>query len=195
MRFFSLISDFTHEMAVRYCVTDYDRELAMVAVLDHEGERQIVGVGRLEADPNHTVAEYAVIVPDAWQGRGIGSLLTDRCLEIAKQWGVKTVRAETLNVNERMIGIFKNRKFAIERAGDGETIIATLKLAGSSRKRAKKKTAKKTGRKTAKKTTRKSAKKVAKKVAKTVAKKSVRKTARKAGRKVAKKAGRTKSGR
>jgi len=142
MRFFSLISDFTHEMAVRYCVNDYDRELAMVAVAEHEGEQQLVGIGRLEADPNHTVAEYAVIVPDAWQGRGIGSLLTDRCLEIARDWGVRQVRAQTLAVNERMIAIFKHRGFTITPEGDGETITATRKLTRTPRKRTARKAGK-----------------------------------------------------
>ena len=65
MRFFSLISDFTHEMAVRYCVNDYDRELALVAETEHDGRRLLVGVARLVADPNHHTAEFAVIIPDA----------------------------------------------------------------------------------------------------------------------------------
>ena len=51
MRFFSLIIDFTHEMAVRYCVNDYDREHAHVAEIKHKGERKQVGVGSHQPDP------------------------------------------------------------------------------------------------------------------------------------------------
>ena len=55
----------THEMATRYCFIDYDRELAIVAEVEEEGERRLIGVGRLVADPDHETAEYAVIVVDA----------------------------------------------------------------------------------------------------------------------------------
>ena len=128
MRFFSLISDFTHEMAVRYCMCDYDRELAMVAEIEHEGVRKLVGVCRLVADPDHHTAEFAVIIPDAWQGRGIGRSLTDVCLGIAKGWGIRRSSAETLPQNDRMIAIFKVRKFKIELNDARDTIIAFKKL-------------------------------------------------------------------
>ncbi|MCH7227139.1 GNAT family N-acetyltransferase [Haloferula sp. A504] len=128
MRFFSLISDFTHEMAVRYCVCDYDRELALVAEAEHEGERLLVGIGRLVADPVHHTAEFAVIVPDAWQERGIGRTLTDACLRVAKDWGVSEVTATTLRENTRMIGIFRHRGFKIGHDPEDETVIASKKL-------------------------------------------------------------------
>jgi acetyltransferase len=128
MRFFSLISDFTHEMAVRYCVCDYDRELALVAEAEHEGERLLVGVGRLVSDPVHGTAEFAVIVPDAWQGRGIGRTLTDACMRVAKDWGVSEVTATTLSENARMLSIFRHRGFKVGRDPDDDTIIASRKI-------------------------------------------------------------------
>jgi acetyltransferase len=128
MRFFSLISDFTHEMAVRYCVNDYDRELALVAETDEGGRKRLVGVARLEADPDHTNAEYAVIVPDAYQGKGIGGLLTRRCMEIAKDWGVREVIAITLPDNHSMVSLFRRHKFRIQRDAGGDTITATRRL-------------------------------------------------------------------
>ena len=128
MRFFSLISDFTHEMAVRYCVCDYDRELALVAETEHEGERMLVGIGRLVADPIHHTAEFAVIVPDAWQDRGIGRTLTDACLRVAKDWGVAEVSATTLRENTRMISIFRHRGFELGSDPEDHTVVASKKL-------------------------------------------------------------------
>lgn len=128
MRFFSLISDFTHEMAVRYCVNDYDRELALVAEMEEEGGEIFVGIARLEADPDHTSAEYAVIVPDGYQGRGIGGLLTRRCMEIAKDWGVRQVIAITLPDNHSMVSIFRLHGFRIQLHADGDTITATRRI-------------------------------------------------------------------
>ena len=128
MRFFSLISDFTHEMAVRYCVCDYDRELALVAEVEQNGQRKLAGVCRLISDPDHYTAEFAVIITDAWQGRGIGVALTDACLRIAKDWGIRQVVAVTLRENDRMIAIFKARKFKVTMDADHETITAIKKL-------------------------------------------------------------------
>ena len=105
----------THEMAARFCFIDYDRELAIVAEVEENGARQLAGVGRLVADPNHERAEYAVLVADPWQGRGLSDALTDRCLAIAGDWGVSTVYAETEPDNRRMITVLKHHGFEVER--------------------------------------------------------------------------------
>ena len=49
-----------------------------------KAQRKLIGVGRLVADADHEAAEYAVIVVDRWHGHGLGGLLTDYCLEIAR---------------------------------------------------------------------------------------------------------------
>lgn len=100
-----------HQMAARYCFIDYDREMAIVAEVEEPMGPAFVGVGRLVADPDHEVAEFAVLVADAWQGRGVGSLLTDRCLEVAGAWGIRRVDALIESENHRMHGIFERRGF------------------------------------------------------------------------------------
>jgi len=104
----------THQVATRYCFIDYDREIAIVAELEEEGKRKLLGVGRLVADPDHESVEYAVLVGDAWQNKGLGSLLTDYCFEIARKWGLKRIVAQTTSDNPRMIEVFKKRGFEIK---------------------------------------------------------------------------------
>ncbi|HPW16881.1 MAG TPA: bifunctional acetate--CoA ligase family protein/GNAT family N-acetyltransferase [Candidatus Aminicenantes bacterium] len=103
----------SHEVASRYCYIDYDREMAIVAETGEGPERRLVGVGRLAAEPGRRTAEYAVLVQDGWQDRGLGGLLTDTCLEIAKRWGVRTVTAVTTTDNPRMIAVFEKRGFRV----------------------------------------------------------------------------------
>lgn len=105
----------THEMAARFCFLDYDRELAIMAEIEDGGKRRFIGVGRLAADPNHESAEYAVLVADAWQNSGLGLKLTDYCVEIARQWGICRITAETALENHRMISIFEQRGFQVDR--------------------------------------------------------------------------------
>lgn len=117
-RFRYIFKETTHELATRFCFIDYDRELAIVAEIEEGEERKLIGVGRLVAGADQRNAEYAVLVADAWQDQGLGSRLTDFCLEIARQWGVECVWAETTPNNPRMISIFRHRGFTLA-DGDG----------------------------------------------------------------------------
>ncbi len=103
----------SHEVATRFCYIDYDREMAIVAETGSGDDRKLLGVGRLIADPDRHTAEYAVLVTDAWQDQGLGGILTDYCLEIARDWGVRNIAAVTTTDNPRMIAVFRKRGFEI----------------------------------------------------------------------------------
>jgi len=107
------------QAAIRYCFIDYDREVAIVAETEEGGERQIVGVGRLVADPDLETVEYAVLVTDAWQNRGLGGVLTDYCVDIARGWGIRRVVAVTTADNPRMIAVLTERGFTMEPGEQG----------------------------------------------------------------------------
>ncbi len=113
LRFRHMFKATTHEMATKFCFIDYDRELAIVAERQEDGERRLLGVGRVIADADHREAEYAVLVGDPWQEQGLGSLLTDYCLEICRNWKIARVVAETAPDNPRMIQIFERRGFEV----------------------------------------------------------------------------------
>jgi acetyltransferase len=104
----------SHIAATRYCFIDYDREIAIVAEAEVNGERKLIGIGRLVADPDHETVEYAVLVPDSWQNKRLGSQLTDFCMEISSRWRLQKVVAQTSTSNARMINVFKQRGFEIK---------------------------------------------------------------------------------
>jgi acetyltransferase len=105
----------SHEVASRYCYIDYDREMAIVAETGEGAARRLVGVGRLVSEPGRPAAEYAVLVQDAWQNKGLGGLLTDTCTEIAREWGLRRLTAITTTDNPRMIAVFEKRGFRVVR--------------------------------------------------------------------------------
>jgi len=129
-RFSYLFKKTTHEMATRYCFIDYDRELGIVAEVEEEGKRKLLGVGRLVADMNHEAAEYAVLVVDRCQGRGLGGMLTDYSLEVAKKWGVKSIVAETFKSNARALAMFRNRGFAMDDEKEEDVVLVRKELTG-----------------------------------------------------------------
>jgi acetyltransferase len=123
-RFSSLFKQTTHKMATRYCFIDYDREIGIVAEVKESGQRKLIGVGRLVADADHDVAEYAVIVVDRWHGHGLGGMLTDYCLDVSKRWGVKRVVAETSKNNARMLAVFRSRGFKMDDTEDDVMLVS-----------------------------------------------------------------------
>ena len=103
----------SHEIATEFCYIDYDREMAIVAEVEQDGKRLMVGEGRLIADPDLEMAEYAVLVADPWQKKDLGFLLTEYCLQIARIVGVKRVAAETTTDNKAMLNLFKKLGFTL----------------------------------------------------------------------------------
>lgn len=103
----------SHEIATEFCYIDYDREMAIVAEVEENGKRMMIGEGRLLADPDLEMAEYAIIIADQWQRKDLGFLLTEYCLKIAKVAGVKRVAAETTTDNKGMLRLFKKLGFTL----------------------------------------------------------------------------------
>ena len=126
-RFFQILKDTPHEVRVRYCNIDYDREIAIVAEITDQGRRKILGVTRLSIEPNGKAGEIAFIVTDQWQGLGLGTKMVDYVLEIAKEKGIEKVYAIMLQDNYRAISLSKKMGFKLEYQDDG-TVKAVLDL-------------------------------------------------------------------
>jgi acetyltransferase len=126
-RFFQLLKDTPHEVRVRYCNIDYDREIAIVAEFTEEKRKKILGVGRLSIEPDGKSGELAFIIGDQWQGQGLGTKVVDYVLEIAKEMGVETVYAIMLPDNQRALSLTKKMGFKLEHLND-DTIKGTLDL-------------------------------------------------------------------
>ena len=104
----------SHEVASQFCFIDYDREIAIVAEHEKEdGNKELIGVGRLIADPDVEIMEYAVLITDKWQKKELGLTLTSYCLEIAKARDIKKLAAETTRDNKPMISVFRKLNFKI----------------------------------------------------------------------------------
>ncbi len=103
----------SHEVATQFCYIDYDREMGIVAEIDYENRKRLIGVGRLIADPDVEMAEYAVLVTDQWQHRELGLTLTNYCEEIARTAGIKRIAAETTKDNKAMINVFRKLNYKV----------------------------------------------------------------------------------
>ena len=126
-RFFQILKDTPHEVRVRYCNIDYDREIAIVAEMTEEGRRKILGVVRLIVEPDGRSGEIAFIVADPWQGLGLGTKMIEYVIEICKDKDLESIYGIMLPDNRRAIRVMKDMGFAIEYCDDG-TVKGTLNL-------------------------------------------------------------------
>jgi acetyltransferase len=121
-----------HERLVRICFADYDREMALVAEQasgegGRAGHRTIVAVGRLSRDriSGSKDAEFSLLVADPWQGRGVGTLLLARLLEVGRREGMRRIEADILETNLRMQRLCARLGFVIG-APDGGVVHAVF---------------------------------------------------------------------
>jgi acetyltransferase len=119
-----------HERLVRICFNDYDRELALVA--DHEdsysGQPEIMAVGRMTKISGTEDAQFAILVADAFQRRGLGAELLRRLMAVAKQEKIKHMRAEFLADNSATRRMCEEVGFHLEKVPDQGLVKAEIAI-------------------------------------------------------------------
>jgi acetyltransferase len=113
-----------HRNLIRNCYIDYDREMAIVA----ENKNEIVGVGRLRKDIHAQIAHLSVVVTDETQGQGIGTYLSQKMVEVARDEKIKLIRADILKENVAGINMLQSLGFVVQAGGSSELTVAELVL-------------------------------------------------------------------
>jgi len=119
--------EISRKMEVRCCFIDYDKEIALVAECRRNGERKLIGVSRISLHPDMETGDFAIAVSDPWQGKGVGALLTDYVLEVARDRGVHNIRVNVLADNQKIIDLMRHRGFDVRFAAAG-MVTASLTL-------------------------------------------------------------------
>ena len=124
LRFFSPLRVMHHDFAAQLTQIDYDRAMAFV-VLDSRADESanIVGVGRLSADPDREHAEYAVTVRSDWQGRGLGYALMLKMIDYARSKGIRELFGYVLRENTAMVAMSRKLGFTVTGSDEGPGIL------------------------------------------------------------------------
>ena len=131
-RFFGHLKSLPHSMLVRFTQVDYDREIDLVAVDEGDkNEERILGVSRVYTDPDGKRAEFAILVGDPWQGKGVGARLLEISLGIAKNRGIETVWGTVLQENQGMLALGRKLGFKISRSQEPGEMELTIDLKSS----------------------------------------------------------------
>nr|WP_232074981.1 GNAT family N-acetyltransferase [Phytohabitans suffuscus] len=112
LRYFSPYPRIPERDLRRFVNVDHDAREAFVI---ESGDR-ILAVGRYERlGPEAPDAEVAFVVEDAYQGRGIGSVLLEHLAAAARDAGMSRFVAEVLPENSTMLRVFADAGYQVQR--------------------------------------------------------------------------------
>ncbi len=119
-----------HERLTRICFIDYDREMALVAEWKDPSTStaEIVGVARFQREHDTGDAEFAIVLSDAAQGKGLGSELMRQLVSVAQQEKIQRLTAEIHPENMAMQRVCEKLGFKVYREPAERTVFAELSL-------------------------------------------------------------------
>jgi acetyltransferase len=117
LRFVSALRELSPSMLARFTQIDYDREMALIAVLEQDARETEIGVARYVINPDGVSCEFALVIADEWQHKGIGHKLMDALMDIARDKGLKRMEGDVLASNRNMLGLVTSLGFTV---GEGE---------------------------------------------------------------------------
>ncbi len=121
-RFRQTLNALTPEMLVRFTQIDYDREMAFIAVTEQGGKEIEIGVTRYITNPDHESCEFALVVADAWHGKGIGSRLMEQLMRTAHARGLRRMEGEVISRNLPMLKLMARLGFTVRPSPDDPEI-------------------------------------------------------------------------
>ena len=124
LRFFSLCPSLDRVVAWATEINN-DRRLGLVALAADTG--QLIAHAGLERDRRQPDrAEFALVVADRYQGRGLGRVLLGRLVEAAQRVGIGWLTAEVLAENHRMLNLLRSSEYPVSLRLSSGVVLAEL---------------------------------------------------------------------
>jgi RimJ/RimL family protein N-acetyltransferase len=130
-RFLMTKKEITPQGLKQVTEVDFFNVVALVVLLEKDGDAQIVGGGRyIRTGPsgNGQRAEVAFLIGDAFQGLGIASRIFKHLVAIARDSGITQFEAEVLPSNEAMFKVFARSGIPVTRAASGGSVHVLMEL-------------------------------------------------------------------
>lgn len=122
MRFMATIAEVPRKTIEGMCCGVQDDQACLLAITGEGEAEKIIGIGNYVGMGDGRTAEVAFLVDDAYQGRGISTLILERLAGIAAARGFVEFEAEVLWENTSMLGVFKSSGFELRRDSDSGVV-------------------------------------------------------------------------
>ena len=122
-RFVSALTELSPGMLAKFSLIDYDREMALVAVLeereiDEQGEvtehERLVGVVRYVTNPDSSSCEFSLLIADDMSGKGMGSRMMRSIMDVARDKGLREIIGLVLTKNSNMLKLMRSLGFSVK---------------------------------------------------------------------------------
>jgi acetyltransferase len=113
----------TEEELQRWTFVDGVREVALVASVREGAGERLAGVVRYVREDAVPEAEFAIVLADDWQRRGLGTELLRRLIACARQQGVVRIAGMTLSTNTAMRSLAKRLGFRARKSPDSASLV------------------------------------------------------------------------
>jgi len=124
-----VVREATREGVARMLDLDYDDHMAIGALVGSPPDDEIVGISRYARIDDGDRAECAIVVTDAWHGRGVGTELMRHLGSAARANGIRTLEGTTLAENTRISNWARRLGFAVRtEPNSGGMVRITLDL-------------------------------------------------------------------
>jgi acetyltransferase len=120
----------TDEYIRRLTHLDWSREAALAAIFMFGGAETIIGVARYAVEADGEECEFAIVIADAWQCRGIGRRMLEKLIAVARSRGLKRMVGDTLSTNEPMLRLLRRLGFTLARHPHEATLTRSTLLLG-----------------------------------------------------------------
>ena len=128
-RYFAELPQFSHEQMARLAQIDYAREMAFIAVLTNDQQQEeILGVVRVQTDPDNTQAEFAMAVRSELKGIGLGGKLLQKMIDYCRAQGTRELIGCTMLENTGMANLARKLGFSVRFNRDDGLIDMSLTL-------------------------------------------------------------------
>ena len=122
LRFMNTMRELPPAMVARLTQIDYDREMAFVAIIEENDVEVEIGVARYAVNPDGETCEFAIVVAEDWQHRGLARRLMGVLIETARARGLHAMTGIFLSNNERMLKFVASLGFVLSNDPEDNTI-------------------------------------------------------------------------
>jgi FixJ family two-component response regulator/N-acetylglutamate synthase-like GNAT family acetyltransferase len=133
LRFFSAIKELSPYMLEKLTTAVFPENYALIATTVINEQEQQVGVARYAATDEAGVAEFAVVVADAWQGLGIASYLLQGVVSAAAAAGLKRIEGMVMKENLAMLNLAQEHGFTLSNSVKDLTLVNAFKVLKTSK--------------------------------------------------------------
>jgi acetyltransferase len=102
LRFHGTLKDLSSKDLKKFTEPNSRNEVALIVVHSGETGEEEIGVARYVIDPDRANCEFAIVVADKWQKRGIGTRLMNALISHLQVSGVKQISGSVIKSNSAM---------------------------------------------------------------------------------------------